>query len=75
MPRSGRSLVMTKLAERKPCLKRKYEVFSDPLNYPAENAAPKFPFNTSANLGSKRTKPNFPSGQPFGQGFDADMGG
>ena len=67
---------MTKLAERKPCLKRKYEVFSDPLNYPAENAAPKFPFNTSANLGAKRTKFNQPEfGQSSGQGFDFDMGG
>ena len=67
---------MTKLAERKPCLKRKYEVFSDPANFPAENAAPKFPFNTSANLGSKRTKFNQPGfGQSSGQGFDADMGG
>ncbi len=36
MPRSGRSIVMTKLAERKPCLKRTYSVFSDPANYPAE---------------------------------------
>ena len=67
---------MTKLAERKPCLKRKYAVFSDPLNFPAENAAPKFPFNTSANLGSKRTNFNQPGfGQPSGPGFEADMGG
>ena len=65
---------MTKLAERKPCLKRKYEVFSDPLNYPAENAAPKFPFNTSANLGSKQTKFNQPEfGQSSGQGFGTNI--
>jgi hypothetical protein len=49
---------MTKLAERKPCLKRKYAVFSDPANFPAEGQAPKNPFNASANMGSKRTKPN-----------------
>ena len=29
-------MVMTKLAERKPCRKRKYAVFSDPTNFPAE---------------------------------------
>ena len=29
-------MVMTKLAERKPCRKRTYAVFSDPANYPAE---------------------------------------
>jgi hypothetical protein len=69
-------MVMTKLAERKPCRKRKYAVFSDPANFPAEDGAPKFQFNTSANLGSKRTKFNQPGfGQPSGQGFDADMGG
>ena len=30
-------MVMTKLAERKPCLKRKYALFSDPTNFPAED--------------------------------------
>ena len=65
---------MTKLAERKPCLKRKYEVFSDPPNFPAENAAPKFPFNTSANLSSKRTKFNQPEfEQPLAQEFESNM--
>ena len=63
-------MVVNKLAERKPCLKTKYAVFSDPANFPAEDAAPKFQFNPSANLGSKRTKFNQPG---FGQGFDPNM--
>jgi hypothetical protein len=48
------------MPERKKQLKRTFAVFSNPSNFPSAFEKPQNPFG-DAGVGSKRTKPNFPT--------------